>query len=55
MFDCSGNNINGPEKFGTDADKPDFQTCYFNVLNDQQLYNEYISKQINNSEDKENI
>ena len=54
-LDCSRNNINGPRKFRTDADKPDFQTCYFNVLNDEQLYNEYVSKRINNSEDKENI
>ena len=36
-LDCSRNNINGPGKFRIDGDKPDFQTGYFNVLNDQQL------------------
>ena len=54
-LDCSLNNINGPGIFRTDADKPDFQVCYFDVLNEEQLYNEYISKQINNFEDNENI
>ena len=37
MLDCSGNNINGPRKFKTDEDKPDFQISYFNDLNDEQL------------------
>ena len=31
------------------------QTCYFNVINDEQLFNVYISEWINNSEDKDNI
>ena len=54
-LDCSGININEPGKFRTDADKLDYQTCYFDTLNNEQLYNEHISEQINNSEDEENI
>ena len=33
-----------------EAEKPDFQTCYFNVANDEQSYNEFISQRINSSE-----
>ena len=54
-LDCSWNNINGPGIFRIDADKTDFQVCYFDVLNEEQLYNEYICKQINTFEDNENI
>ena len=54
-LNCSGINISEPGKFRTDADKLDYQTGYFNTLNNEQLYNEHISEQKNNSEDKENI
>ena len=37
---CSGINRDGSGRFRTKADNPDFQTCYFNVLNDKQSYNE---------------
>ena len=43
-LDFSGINKDGPERFRTDADKPDFQTCYFNLANDEQADNEFISK-----------
>ena len=49
-LDCSGINKDGPGRFRTEADKPDFQTCYFNLANDEQAYNEFVSKQINESE-----
>ena len=39
-LDCSGINRDGSARFRTKADNPDFQTCYFNVLNDKQSYNE---------------
>ena len=33
-----------------EADKPDFQTCYFNLANDELAYNKFVSKPINESE-----
>ena len=49
-LDCSGINKDGPGRFRTKADKPDFQTCYFNVANDEQSYNEFVNQRINSSE-----
>ena len=40
------------KRFRTEADRPNFQTCYFNVANDEQVYNECVSKRINESEIK---
>ena len=54
-LDCSGINKDGPEKFRTEADRPDFQTCYFNLANDEQAYNQFVSKQINESESNDRI
>ena len=45
----------GPGRFRTDADKLDFQTCYFNLANDEQAYNEFASKRINDSESSDRI
>ena len=55
ILDCSGNILNGPGKFRAEADNPDSQTCYFNVNNDEQIFNVYICKQKNNSEDNNDI
>ena len=51
---CSGINPNGPGRFRTKADNPVSQTCYFNVQDDEELFNVFISKRINNdsTEDK---
>ena len=49
-LDCSGINKDGPGKFRTEADKPDFQNCYFNLANDEQAYNDFVSKGINERE-----
>ena len=49
-LDSSGVNKDGPGRFKTEANKPDFQTCYLNLANDEQAYNEFISKRINESE-----
>ena len=54
-LDCSGNVPNGHRKFRIEADNPDSQICYFNVINNEQLFNVYISKQINNSSDNDHI
>ena len=50
-----GINKDGPGRFQTEADKPDFQTCYFNLANDEQAYNEFVRKQINESESNDRI
>ena len=54
-LDCSGINKNGPGRFRTEADKPDFQTCYFNVANGKQSYNEFVSQRIYKSETNDRI
>ena len=45
-LDCSGINKDGPERFRTKADKSNFQTCYFNVANDEQSYKKFVSQRI---------
>ena len=47
-LDCSENILNRPRKFRNEADNPDSQACYFNVINNEQLFNIYISEWINN-------
>ena len=49
-LDCSSINNDVPWRFKTEADKSNFQTCYYNVGDDEQVYNEFVSKQINESE-----
>ena len=51
---CGGINPNGSGRFRTKADNPVLQTCYFNVQDDEELFNVFISKRINNdnTEDK---
>ena len=55
IFDCSGINKDSPGRFRTEADNPEFQTCYFNSANDEHIYNEFVSKRINSAEDSENF
>ena len=45
-LDCSNTNRDGPGRFCTKTDYPEFQTCYFNSANDEQVYNEFISERI---------
>ena len=40
-LDCSGINKDRPGRLRTEAEKPDFQTCYFNVVDDEQSCNEF--------------
>ena len=47
-LDCSGTNKDGPGRFRTKVDKPDFQMRLF--ANDEWSYNEFISQRINSSE-----
>ena len=54
-LDCSGVNKEGLDRFRTEADKPDYQTCYFNVANDEQSYNEFFSQRINSGEADDRI
>ena len=48
-LDCSNTNRNGPGRFRSEADNPDNQFCYFNSANDEQVYNEFVSKRIRSS------
>ena len=41
--DSSGVNKDGPGRFRTKDDNPEFQVCYFNSKNNEQVYNELIS------------
>ena len=54
-LDWSTINKDGPGRFGTEEDKPDFQTYYYNVAGDEQVYNEFVSKRINESEATDKI
>ena len=51
-LDCSNTNRDGPGRFRSEADNPDNQLCYFNSANDEQVYNEFVSKRIKNSDSK---
>ena len=51
-IDSSGVNKDGPGRFRTKADNPEFQVCYFNSKNDEQVYNAFISQIINNDENE---
>ena len=46
-IDCSNKNKDGPSKFRTKADNPESQFCYFNSVNDEQVFNQFVSKRIN--------
>ena len=46
-LDCSNINTDGPCRFRTKADNPETQFCYFNTTNDEQVFNQFISKRIN--------
>ena len=50
--DCSNTNRDGPGRFRTEADNPEFQACYFNSDEDEQVYNEFVSEQIKDAADK---
>ena len=54
-IDCSGINKDGPCRFRTEADNLEFQTCYFNWANEEQVYNDFVSKRRNSAEDRENF
>ena len=52
-LDCSNKNKDGPVRFRTEADNPVSQFCYFNLQNDEQVYNQFVNKRIN-SENENN-
>ena len=51
-IDSSGVNKDGPGRFRTKADNSEFQVCYFNSKNGEQVYNESISQRINNDKNE---
>ena len=48
-IDYSGINEDSPGRFRTEANNPEFQTCYFNSANTKQVYNKFVSKRINSA------
>ena len=46
-LDCSNIDTDGPGRFRTKADNPETQFYYFNTTNDEQVFNQFISKRIN--------
>ena len=54
-LEYSGINKDGPGRFRIKADEPDCQTCYFNVVNDEQSYNEFVRQCINSSKTDDRI
>ena len=54
-LDWSNTNKDGPGRFCTEADNPDFQSYYFNSANDEQVYNEFISERIKNDVSHDNF
>ena len=49
-LDCSNRNRDDPGRFRSEADNPDNQFCYFNSPSDEQVYNEFVSQRIKNTE-----
>ena len=43
-LDCTNTNKDGPGRFRTEADNPDYQLCLRNSANDEQVYNEFVSE-----------
>ena len=54
-LNCSNTNRDGPGRFRSEADNPDKQLCYFSSANDEQVYNEFVSKRIKSSEFENNF
>ena len=48
-LDCSNTNRDGPDRFCTEADNPETQSCYFNSAKDKQVYNAFVSQRIKTS------
>ena len=47
--------INGLGRFRTKGENPDEQVCYFNAQNDNQLFNVFVSKRINEKNSTDSI
>ena len=43
-IDCSGDNINGPDRCRTKEHNPNEHVCYLNAKNYDQLLNVFVSK-----------
>ena len=54
-IDCSGINKNGPGRYGTKADNPEKQVCYFNEPRNDQVYNVFISERIKSGNSEKGI
>ena len=54
-IDCSYINKNGPGWYGSSAENPEKQVCYFNKPNDDVFYNTFISKRIKREDSDDGI
>ena len=54
-LDCTNTNKDGPGRFRTKADNPDYQLCYFNSANNEQVYNEFVSERIKSDSSENNF
>ena len=54
-LDCTNTNKDEPVRFRTESDNPDYQLCYFNSPNDEQVYNEFVSDRIKNDSSENNF
>ena len=48
-LDCRGINQNGPGMFHIEADSLEEQSCYFDIENNNRLFNVFLTKRIRNS------
>ena len=55
IIDCSGVNKNGPGRFRTEANNPEKQVCYFNMQNNDQMFNDFIANKINQQDSEKGI
>ena len=54
-LDYLNTNKDGPGRFRTKADNPDYELCYFNSANDEQVYNEFVSERIKSDSSENNF
>ena len=54
-LDCTNTNKDGPGRFRTEADNPDYRLCYFNSANYEQVYDKFVSEQIKSDSSQNNF
>ena len=54
-IDCTGFNPNDPGRFRTDAANPLTQTCFFNMADEDSLFNVFVSKRVEKESSSDKI